>query len=133
MDNKEKLEEVLLSKLESLEKLEGEELKEATRGVEILYKLKNEADKIEVEKLKNENNLDFEAAKEETKLELEREHQKSEKRQNILQHVKDFGQLAIGAGTLALYAIMVGRGFKFEEEGTYTSDTFRNIRNKIRP
>lgn len=133
MDNKEKLEEVISSKLDEMKNLEGDELKDATREIETLYKLKNEADKIEVEKVKNEQNLTLEQAKEEFRVDQELDRCKSEKKQNILQHAKDFGQLAIGAGTLVLYAVMMSRGFKFEEDGTYTSDTFRNLRGKIKP
>ena len=133
MDNKEKLEEVISSKLDEMKNLEGDKLKDATREIETLYKLKNEADKIEVEKLKNEDNLNLEQAKEEFRVDQELDRCKSEKKQNILQHVKDFGQLAIGTGTLVLYAVMMSRGFKFEEDGTYTSDTFRNLRGKIKP
>ena len=44
MDNKEKLEEVISSKLDEMKNLEGDELKDATREIETLYKLKNEAD-----------------------------------------------------------------------------------------
>lgn len=34
-------------------------------------------------------------------------------------------------GPLILYAIFMAKGFKFEESGTYTSGTFRNLINKL--
>lgn len=35
--------------------------------------------------------------------------------------------------TLVCYGIWMSRGFKFEETGTYTSNTFRNLINRFRP
>ncbi len=35
--------------------------------------------------------------------------------------------------TLAFYGIWMKRGFKFEENGTFTSTTFRGLFNRFRP
>jgi hypothetical protein len=42
------------------------------------------------------------------------------------------GLLEIGA-PLTLYAVFLNRGFKFEETGTYTSTTFRNLFGRFGP
>lgn len=42
------------------------------------------------------------------------------------------GLLEIGA-PLALYAVFLNKGFKFEETGTYTSTTFKNLFGRIGP
>lgn len=82
---------------------------------------------------------------EETKTELDfekeiDEHERSDqaKREQLSEQVKDrYFKLGIAAAELVLplmfYAVWMKRGFKFEENGTYTSTTFRGLFNRFRP
>ena len=77
---------------------------------------------------------------------LFRSEEKSENRKNddefkknqLAEQVKDrYFKLGIAAAELVLplmfYAVWMRRGFKFEENGTYTSTTFRGLFNRFRP
>lgn len=60
------------------------------------------------------------------------------KKDQLVEQVRDrYFRLGIeGAGIvlpLIFYAVWMKRGFKFEENGTYTSTTFRGLFNRFRP
>lgn len=82
---------------------------------------------------------------EETKSEMEldekyenRRQEEYYKRAQLAEQVKDrYFKTAIAAAGIVLplifYAVWMRRGFRFEEEGTYTSTTFRGLFNHFRP
>lgn len=65
--------------------------------------------------------------------------EKSEsKTTQIEENIKDrYVRIGIAAAELVLplmfYAVWMRRGFKFEENGTYTSTTFRGLFNRFKP
>lgn len=61
-----------------------------------------------------------------------------DKNVQLKESIKDrYFRLGIAAAELLIplifYGIWMNRGFKFEEEGTFTSATFRNLFNRFRP
>lgn len=100
-----------IAKLSTME--DGSEEKTATiNGISQMYKLK-----IEEERMKSE----FKAQ------DLEREENRLDR---IITHVLDGAKLVLPLG---VYLIYLRKGFKFEETGTFTSQTFRNLIGKIKP
>lgn len=95
----------------------------ATENLATLYKLKIEDAKIAMD-------FDEKAAN--------REREEQFKKEQLAEQVKDrYFRLSVSAAELILplvfYAIWMRRGFKFEENGTYTSTTFRGLFNRFRP
>ena len=67
-----------------------------------------------------------------------REREEQFKKEQLAEQVKDrYFRLGMSAAELILplmfYAVWMRRGFKFEENGTYTSTTFRGLFNRFRP
>ncbi|WP_279013152.1 hypothetical protein [Turicimonas muris] len=74
----------------------------------------------------------------ETKTALDFEEKSENRKNDLAEQVKDrYFKLGIAAAELVLplmfYAVWMHRGFKFEENGTYTSTTFRGLFNRFRP
>lgn len=74
----------------------------------------------------------------ETKTALDFEEKSENRKNDLAEQVKDrYFKLGIAAAELVLplmfYAVWMRRGFKFEENGTYTSTTFRGLFNRFRP
>ena len=95
----------------------------ATENLATLYKLKIEEAKIAMD-------FDEKAAN--------REREEQFKKEQLAEQVKDrYFRLGTSAAELILplmfYAVWMRRGFKFEENGTYTSTTFRGLFNRFRP
>ncbi len=73
------------------------------------------------------------------KLKIEENKNESEINEEQLKNNRFTGYLRLGieAGGIVLplifYAVWMKRGFKFEQEGTYTSTTFRGLFNRFRP
>lgn len=53
--------------------------------------------------------------------------------QKIDRYFKFGAEVGVATLTLLFYGIWMRRGFKFEENGTYTSKTFMNLINRFRP
>lgn len=119
--NRQLLEGVIESTIEDLKNLDvgSKEYSMAIEDLTKLYKLKID----------------------ETKTDLEQE-EKFERR--IMDQTQAVEQKRISRGKLALdlvgialpltfYGIWLGRGFKFEETGTFTSKTFMNLFNRFKP
>ena len=71
------------------------------------------------------------------KLKIE-ENDKQLKNAQLEEQVKDrYFRLGVEAAGIVLplifYAVWMRKGFKFEENGTYTSTTFRGLFNRFRP
>lgn len=112
------LEEEIRTEIENLSSLSAgsEEHTKAVDNLAKLYRLKLDEDKTSMEYL-----------------------EKSEsKTTQIEENVKDrYVRIGIAAAELVLplmfYAVWMRRGFKFEENGTYTSTTFRGLFNRFKP
>lgn len=119
------LDEEIRAEINGLESLSfgSKEHLTATENLATLYKLRVEETKI---------TLDFEEKAENRK----RDEQLRE--EQLEEQVKDrYFKLGIAAAELMIplmfYAVWMRRGFKFEENGTFTSTTFRGLFNRFRP
>ncbi len=129
---KERLEEELSRQLDELADFHvgTDEQRKAINNLEVLYRLKLEEDKLDVsynEGLKK-NEI------EEKKLEITKS-ENQEKKDNIS---KDrWVKIGLEAGGLVLPLLFYGKwmkaGFKFEETGTFVSQTFRGLFSHFRP
>ena len=116
---KELLEEEIKSEIENLSSLEAgsQQHSAAVESLAKLYKLKIEEDK---------SSMDYYEKEESRNTEIDI------KRNQMDEAVKDrYFRLGIAAAELILplmfYGIWMNRGFKFEKDGTYTSQTFRGL------
>lgn len=76
------------------------------------------------------NQLEFERDKFKAESERLKAEAEVSKKQGRIKLVIDGAAVIIPAG---LYLWLCSKGFKFEESGTFTSTTFRNLINKIKP
>ena len=119
------LEEEIKSEIENLSSLEAGSEKHSTavESLTKLYRLKLDEDKSSMESIEKTENRENDAKFRFTQLE---------------ESVKDrYVRIGIAAAELILplmfYAVWMRRGFKFEENGTYTSTTFRGLFNRFKP
>ncbi|WP_301035339.1 hypothetical protein [Parabacteroides goldsteinii] len=119
------LDEEIKAEIEALSSLSfgSKERLTATENLATLYKLRVDETKTA---------LDFEEKSE------NRKNDDEFKKNQLAEQVKDrYFKLGIAAAELVLplmfYAVWMRRGFKFEENGTYTSTTFRGLFNRFRP
>lgn len=114
-----------IQRLKTLEKDSKEYAAQAefvkTTGQMILDYDKNELDINE----KREARINMEKA--------EQEVRDNEKRNRFIDHIIRIGLGLVEIGApLMFYAVWMKRGFKFEESGTFTSQTFRNLWSKFK-
>ena len=100
--------------------------KEKSTAIEDLAKLY----RLRIEELKNEGDFN---EKYDT-----RESDNMLKKDQLSEQVKDrYFRLGVEAAGIVLpmifYAVWMKRGFKFEENGTFTSTTFRGLFNRFKP
>lgn len=124
-DYKNLLEEEIKSEISNLSKLEYgcEKHTAAVESLNKLYKLKLEEDK---------NYLEY------VDKEKVRNADKSFKNTQMKENVKDrYFRIGTAAFELILplicYGVWMRRGFKFEENGTFTSQTFRGLFSRFKP
>lgn len=115
------------SVLDNMGRLEvgSDQHKRATESYEILYKLKLEQDKREIEV--KEKSLDIELKK----LELGIENQKANNDRNS-NRIRLGVEIAAIFVPIFAYNSWYNQGLKFEKEGTITSSFFRNLLGKAR-
>ena len=129
---KTRLEEEIRLQIEDLDSLENgsDEKASAIDDLVKLYKLKIEEEKIQ---------LEFEDKRERLNEEIENHEQEErlKKRQMDEAVIDRYFKVGIAAAEIILpllfYASWMKKGFKFEEEGTFTSTTFRGLFNRFRP
>ena len=108
------LDEVIILELKELKTLDQDssERQDAVNNVVKLYQIKNDEAKIHLD-------------------DIEKIVKRFDER--IFGYLK-LGVELIGIGApLVFYAVWMGRGFKFEETGTFTSNTFKNLFNRFKP
>ena len=115
------LSEEIESEIENLSGLEpgSDEHSKAVDSLSKLYKLK-------IEESKNQSELE-EKQKEEL---LKKEQLREQKIDRWVKVGVVAGELTI---PLVFYGVWMKRGFKFEETGTFCSQTFRNFFSRLRP
>lgn len=119
------LEEEIKSEIQSLSSLEpgSKEKSAAIDDLATLYKLNLEQTKAQWDLNEKYDNRDSDVQL---------------KKDQLAEQVKDrYFRLGVEAAGIILplifYAVWMKRGFKFEENGTYTSTTFRGLFNRFRP
>ena len=124
-ENRSLLEEAIRAEIERLESLDSgsQEHTTAVDSVTKLYKLKLEEDRNTYEHLDN--------------IKIREIDQKSKTAQ-MEESVKDrYFRFGMAAAELVLplmfYGVWMSRGFKFEQDGTFTSQTFRGLFSRFRP
>ena len=127
-DARELLEGEIKSQIQNISSMPNgtEEKTRAIDNLVKLYKLKLDETKIEME----HDEKEFEA----TDRSLEHDLKKNQFDEQIKER---YFKLGIAAAELLIplifYGIWMRKGFKFEENGTYTSTTFRNLFNRFKP
>ena len=105
-----------------------EEYETASQSLERLYKLAVQDARQQAEYVDQMNRDDIERKK----YELDKDHKTAELRE---QRKSNYMQLGLSAATalatMWFYNVWMKKGFQFEETGTFTSTTLRDIRNKI--
>ena len=103
----------------SLSSLDSDERTAAVKNLSELYKLKIEESKIDVEIDSNE---------------VTRETSKNDQNfQKVLQYLKTGSEIFCSIAPLIFYGIWMKRGFEFEKEGVYTSQTFKGLIKFFKP
>lgn len=124
-ENRSLLEEEIKAEIERLGSLKSgsQEHTTAVDSLTKLYKLKLEEDKNTYERLDKIEN---------------REIDQESKTAQMAESVKDrYFRFGMAAAELVLplmfYGVWMRRGFKFEQDGTFTSQTFRGLFSRFRP
>lgn len=122
-DIKQKLNEAIVSQLEMIDDMDGEERKNAIADLAKLYQLKLDEDKLSLEWEHLIRDNTNETMREKSKLD---------------EQVKDrYFRTGIAAAELIIplifYAFWVRAGFKFEQTGTITSGVFKGVVNRLKP
>ena len=124
-ENRSLLEEEIKAEIKRLGSLESGSQEHTTEvdSLTKLYKLKLEEDKNTYERLDKIEN---------------REIDQESKTAQMAESVKDrYFRLGMAAAELVLplmfYGVWMRRGFKFEQDGTFTSQTFRGLFSRFRP
>ncbi len=122
---KELLEEEIKSEIENLSSLEAgnQQHSAAVESLAKLYKLKIEEDKSSMDHNEKEESRN-------TELDI--------KRAQMEEAIKDrYFRVGIAAAEIVLplvfYGIWMKRGFAFEKDGTFTSQTFRGLFSRFKP
>ena len=127
MELNERLDKELERRFEDLENLKtgSDEQSKATDNIVKLYKLRMDENEQNVSKEADEDKLLLEKSK----LELEAEKAKDDKLIRILTTVTSVGVTIAG---FAVGSHWYGKGFKFEETGTFCSSTFKGLMKDFR-
>lgn len=119
------LEEEIKSEIENLSSLEAgsQEHSTAVESLAKLYKLKLEEDKSSIEHIEKIDNREIDI---------------NLKRAQMEEAIKDrYFRIGIAAAEIVLplvfYGIWMKRGFAFEKDGTFTSQTFRGLFSRFKP
>ena len=125
---KERLEEVIQIHVDYLKGLNpsSDEYANAADALNTLYKLKLEEDKLDMsyqEDVLKEKQIDIDK-------ELKEKELDEQKKGRLIQLGLAVGNLAL---PLMFYNKWMKAGFKFETDGTFTSQTFKNLFSRFRP
>ena len=119
-----------IQNLATLHKLRIEEIKAGTDADEKRERWEMDSEQRKAELTLKERELDSKAA------DRDREEM-FQKRQAMDQMIDRCVRTGVAVGELVLplvfYGIWMNKGFKFEETGSFTSTTFKNLLNRFRP
>lgn len=130
---------VIESEIRNVETLspESDEKSKAIQNLAALHKLRIEEIKAQTEADEKMERRKMDSEKYKTELAAsarEEEFQTRQARDQVIDRCVKTG-VAIGELVLPLicYGIWMNKGFKFEENGSFTSTTFKNLLNRFRP
>ena len=120
---KAKIDEVIKQEIDGLASLTGDDRRKAIDNLVKLHDLRIDEVKVQTEAIEGS---------------LQKEMEAELKRDQLNEAAKDrycrVGVEVVGIVLpLVFYGIWMRRGFKFEESGTFTSTTFRNLFGRFRP
>ena len=115
----------------------SQEKSTAIKGVAELYKLRVDENKNEWDFSEKEEKRRMEADQKYSDLDI-RANEEQLKRDQLKEQIKDrYFRVGTAIAEIVLplifYAFWMKRGFIFEETGTFTSSTFKNLFNRFRP
>lgn len=123
-DVREMLEEEIAKQIEAISLLPdgSEEQAIAIDNLAKLYKLKIEDDKVHLDYTER-----YDARMQDAELKKSQMDDKTDR------YIKIGADIVIPVATLMFYGIWMNKGFKFEESGSISSTTFRNLIGRFRP
>ena len=134
---------VIETEIQNLESLSSgsDEKSKAIQNLATLHKLRIEEIKAgtDADEKRERRKMDSEQRKAELDgKEADRDREETfQKRQTMDQMIDRCVRTGVAVGELVLplvfYGIWMNRGFKFEETGSFTSTTFKNLLNRFRP
>lgn len=121
---------------EEIKKLLDEEIKAEIAEISYLESGSEQKSKA-IEDLTKLYRLKIDESKNDDALMIQKQEQKLREDQKAEQVKDRYFRVGIAAAELVLplifYGVWMSKGFKFEETGTYTSGTFRNLFNRFKP
>ena len=129
---KEMLEEVIVYEIETIKRLESgsEEKSKAIKDLDTLYRLRNDENKINWEYDDKYCRREMDIANREKDVEIENAKTMELRKDRCIRICIAGAELII---PLIFYGIWMSKGFRFEESGTFSSFTFRNLLSRIKP
>ena len=122
------LERVILESLKSVTHLDDEQRKDMVDDINKLYRLYLDDERLAIDDADSRDKI----AAEQEQRKLDNIYRELQMKWERLDKKVRWGLEAAGIGLPLIFSfIWMGRGFKFEENGTYTSDTFRWLRQKF--
>lgn len=116
--------------LAALHKLRIDEIKAQTEVDEKLARREMDSKQHEAELALKEQELDGKDADRTREEELQKRQARDQMIDRCMRTCVQVGELVL---PLVCYNIWMNRGFKFEESGSFTSTTFKNLLNRFRP
>lgn len=131
-DNKLKLDDVISTSIDGLNQLEdgSDEKKQAIEDLAKLYRLRIDEEKAIWESSERLNQYDADNELRARDLDFREEQMNADKKHRYISYGLEVAGLVL---PLIFYGTWMRRGFKFEENGTFTSTTFRNLFGKFKP
>ena len=121
---------------EEIKNLLDEEIKAEIAEISYLESGSEQKSKA-IEDLTKLYRLKIDESKNDDALMIQKQEQKLKEDQKAEQVKDRYFRVGIAAAELVLplifYGVWMSKGFKFEETGTYTSGTFRNLFNRFKP
>lgn len=122
--------ETAIRELATLHKLRIEEIKAETDAEEKRERRKMDSDKHKAELDLKEQELGSKDADRTREEELQKRQSRDQLIDRCMRTGMDVAGLVL---PLVCYGVWMNRGFKFEETGSFTSTTFKNLLNRFRP
>ena len=133
----EKVEKEATRCLEQLSKLKpgSEDYKATLDAVQHLQTMRLDDTKVEPDYAAKREKTQLDAGRADEELRLKEAEEKRMAERERLERRRDLLRIGVDVGmallNLGFFAIQIRKGYKFEENGTYTSTTFREARQKM--